>query len=226
MKRAFCPLAAFVLFHPLIESLLWWNTVLVFNRCNIFPQMADIKGQAVSCLTSYSLQIYWPVKNTASKKSVIFWMKMNLIWRPGVPWIQSLSATSKAWDVLFIKQELFIRACEILLHYLFDHTWNHGLQTSNEAFFNLNPKLLCLGRQFGQIYFGAFSTNLSAPILVLWVPCPYFSLINHWFCKKISLYIQIPNIYLELRFEFWPQRISHCVSIVRAWNNTWKSEKN
>jgi hypothetical protein len=46
----------------------------------------------------------------------------------------------------------------------------HGLRTPNEAFFHRNPKLLGLGRQFGQIHFGAFggiSANLSAPILVL-----------------------------------------------------------
>ena len=42
----------------------------------------------------------------------------------------------------------------------------------NEAFFNQNPKLLDLGRQIGQINFGAFGVflaNLSAPILVLCV---------------------------------------------------------
>ena len=55
--------------------------------------------------------------------------------------------------------------------------------------------------------FGVFSANLSAPILVLWVPCPGFSLINHYFYKKLSLYIQIPNMYLGLGFEFGPQRI-------------------
>ena len=43
----------------------------------------------------------------------------------------------------------------------------HGLRTPNEAFFHQNPKLLGLGRQFGQINFGAFgvfSADLSAPI--------------------------------------------------------------
>ena len=86
----------------------------------------------------------------------------------------------------------------------------HELRTPNEAFFNWNPKLLGLGWQFGQINFGAFgvfSADLSAPILVPWVPCPCFSLINHYFYKKLSLYIQIPNIYLgllELGFEFGP----------------------
>ena len=46
------------------------------------------------------------------------------------------------------------------------HPQTHELQTSNEAFFHQNPKLLVLGRQFGQINFGAFG-GLSAPILVL-----------------------------------------------------------
>ena len=46
----------------------------------------------------------------------------------------------------------------------------HGLRTPDEAFFHRNPKLLGLGRQIGQINFGAFgvfSSNLSAPILIL-----------------------------------------------------------
>ena len=44
----------------------------------------------------------------------------------------------------------------------------HGLRTPNEAFFHRNPKLLGLGRQFGQINLGTFRVfldNLSAPIL-------------------------------------------------------------
>ena len=53
----------------------------------------------------------------------------------------------------------------------------HGLPTPNEAFFHRNTKLLGLGRQFGQIILGAlgvFLADLSAPILVLSVPCPFF----------------------------------------------------
>jgi hypothetical protein len=73
-----------------------------------------------------------------------------------------------------------------------------------------NPKLLGLDRQFGQISFGAFGGIFSrAPILILSVHCPGFSLINHYFYKKISLHIKIPNIYLGLgfQFEFGPERI-------------------
>ena len=86
----------------------------------------------------------------------------------------------------------------------------HGLQTPNETFVHQNSKILGLCRQFGQINFeafGVFSANLSAPILVLWVPCPCFSLINRYFYKKLSLYIQIPNIDFGLGFKFVPQRI-------------------
>ena len=70
----------------------------------------------------------------------------------------------------------------------FCYPYSHGLRTPNEAFFHQNPKLLGLGRQFGQINFGAFavfSNNLSAPILVLWVRFPCFSLINQYFYKKM-----------------------------------------
>ena len=76
--------------------------------------------------------------------------------------------------------------------------------------FQQNLKLLDLGRQCGQKNFGTFGVfwaNLSAPILVHWVPCPCFPLINHYFYKKISLYIQMPNNYLALGLEFGPQRI-------------------
>ena len=82
--------------------------------------------------------------------------------------------------------------------------------------FHQSPKLLGWGRQFGQISFGAFgifSANLLAPILVLRVSCPCFPLINHYFYKKLSLYIQIPTIYLGLGFEFGPQRIRDLVIV-------------
>ena len=46
--------------------------------------------------------------------------------------------------------------------------------------------------------FGVFSADLSAPILVLWVPCPCFPLINHFFYKNISFWFQ---------FQFGQQRI-------------------
>ena len=66
-----------------------------------------------------------------------------------------------------------------------------------ESFFFENPKRLGLGRQIGPKIlgaFGVFSANLTAPILVLWVPC--FSLIKNYFYKKTSLYIQILYIYV------------------------------
>ena len=77
----------------------------------------------------------------------------------------------------------------------------------------------------GQISFGVFSANLSAPILVLWVLCPF---INQYFYKKLSLYIQIPNIYVGLGFEFGLQRIRD-LSIVYAYkaiNNAHKDPFN
>ena len=92
--------------------------------------------------------------------------------------------------------------------------YRSGLRTPNEAFFHQNLKLLGLGR-----FFGVFSVGLSEPILVLWVLCPYFPLINHYSYKKLSLYIQIPNIYFWLEYELGPhtkKEFSHHVSIVRA----------
>ena len=63
----------------------------------------------------------------------------------------------------------------------------HGLRMPNEAFFQQYLKLLGLGRQIGQKHFGAlefFSAKLSAPILVLWVFCPCFQIINHYVFQK------------------------------------------
>ena len=88
---------------------------------------------------------------------------------------------------------------------------HHGLRTPYEAFFHWNQELLDLPRKnwAGKIWgFGVFLAELSAPILVQWVPCPCFSLFNHYFYKKTkTFYIHIPNSYLGFRFEFWPQRI-------------------
>ena len=76
--------------------------------------------------------------------------------------------------------------------------------------FHRNPKLLGLGRQFGQMHkfwgiwgiFGRFIiTHFQLPILVLRVPCPFFPLINHYFNKKLRLYIQILKKYLGVVVE-------------------------
>ena len=86
---------------------------------------------------------------------------------------------------------------------------DYGRRIPKESFFFKNPKLLCLGRRFGLKYFeafGVFLAKLSAPILVLWVPCPSFPLFNNYIDKK-SLYIQLQNIYLGVEFEVGTQRI-------------------
>ena len=69
----------------------------------------------------------------------------------------------------------------------------------------MKSRTFVLGQTIGQIDSGAFA--VSAPVLVQWVPCPCFPLFNHYFYRKLSLYIHIPNIYLQLGFEFEPQRI-------------------
>ena len=50
--------------------------------------------------------------------------------------------------------------------------------------------------------FRVFSANLSTPIFSTVGPLYMFPLINHYFYKKLTLYIQIPNIYLGMGFEF------------------------
>ena len=96
------------------------------------------------------------------------------------------------------------------------NTQKHGLRTFNKVFV-FHPERLCLGRHFGQINFrtfGFFSNNLSA---LSWY-CEslidtFHQFKNYYFNKKLSLYIQIPNFYLELRVEFWPQKISDLASV-------------
>ena len=54
----------------------------------------------------------------------------------------------------------------------------HGLRTPRESFFQ-KSWTFGLGEHFGLKFFepfGVFSAGLSAPILVLWVPCPCFPL--------------------------------------------------
>ena len=75
--------------------------------------------------------------------------------------------------------------CKICTHNF--EPFNHGLRrlrSPYEAFFYQNHKLLGMGRQFWLINFGVFTTDSSALILVLWVPCPRFPFIHPFFLKK------------------------------------------
>ena len=120
-----------------------------------------------------------------AKKSSYFWHKVQSD-------SGNTSITHSSWTVVVLNEA------------------THGLRTPNEVFFHWNPERLGLGKQIGQINsgaFGIFLAELSAPILVQWVPCPCFPLFNHYFYKKLSLYVHIPNIYLGLGFEFGPRRI-------------------
>ena len=109
------------------------------------------------------------------------------------------------WTNTLIHGPLWMQVCWII------GTWwvcSRTTEAQWSLFLYQNPKLLGLGRQFGQTNFGAFGeflVNLSTPILIKWVSC--LPLINHYSYKKLSLYIQIPNIYLGLEFEFGQQRI-------------------
>ena len=73
----------------------------------------------------------------------------------------------------------------------------------NEAFFHQNPKLLGLGRQFGRIDFGGiwgiFRQIISTHFRAL-SPLSMFSIAQSLFLQKLSLFIQIQNIYLGLGF--------------------------
>ena len=109
--------------------------------------------------------------------------------------------TSKRSKLLLIRSFVIIRVCTWLHTYFLSNM--HGLWTPNEAFFHWNPKPLDFSRQFGLIIFlalEAFSVDLSGPILLLWVLCPFFSLIsryfwNNWaFISKSQIFIWDLNL--------------------------------
>ena len=116
-------------------------------------------------------------------------------------------------------------------------TWEsnltHELRTPRESFFSKISTFGAWADNLGWTFLrhlGYFLAWLSAPILVLWIPCPSFPIFNHYFYKKLCLYIQLPNIHLGERFEFGPQRIlrfslrlsvvsasTHCETIWKCW---------
>ena len=93
----------------------------------------------------------------------------------------------------FINSRTRPRTTDIQRELFFQRSWTFGL---------------------GQKYFEA---RLSAPILVLWVLCPCFQLFNHYFYKKLSLYIYPTFKWSGIRI--WATknlRFSFRVSLVRV----------
>jgi hypothetical protein len=79
-----------------------------------------------------------------------------------------------------------------------------GLLTPNEAIFQEYLKLLGLGRQIGLKrwgIWGIFGQTISTHFGTV-SPLSIFPLINHYFYKKLSLFTQIPNIYMRFGYEF------------------------
>ena len=90
------------------------------------------------------------------------------------------------------------------------HT-RHRLWTPNEAFFEISNSWAWadnLGKWICR-HFGYFWPTYPHPFWYSESILPFYLLINHYFFKKkkVSLYIQISNIYFGLGFEFVLQRI-------------------
>ena len=92
--------------------------------------------------------------------------------------------------------------------------------------------LIKIPQTIGQIHFGLHIWSIFGQFISthFCTVSPCFSLINNYFYKKLSLYIlyiQIPNIYLGLGFDFGPQRLRNLamrsVSIVRGHDQLKKS---
>ena len=86
----------------------------------------------------------------------------------------------------------------------------HGLRTPNEALFSLKSRIFGLRQtvwadKFQGIWviFGRFISTHFGTVS----PLSMFYTNQQLFLQTLSLYIQIPNFYIGLEFEFGPQRI-------------------
>ena len=97
----------------------------------------------------------------------MFWILITLKFKQG-PWLD--------WIRLSEDQKFFLQKVSSKETFKI-----HRLRTPRESFFFKNLELMGLGKHFVLKCFeafGVFSAGLSAPILVLWVPYPCFSLFN------------------------------------------------
>ena len=86
----------------------------------------------------------------------------------------------------------------------------HGLRTPNEDSFLSKSQTY----EFVQIKFGVFGVllaNLTSLILVLWVSCSCFPLINHYFYKKMSLNAKI---YIPSTLNIDQYTLAHTIDCV------------
>ena len=89
----------------------------------------------------------------------------------------------------------FIKLANHRMTYTRQKSWTFGLRQTNWA------------DKFCGIW-GIFGRTISAHFGTVSPLSMFFSLFNnHYFYKRLSLYIHIPNVYLGLGFEFGPQRI-------------------
>ena len=143
----------------------------------------------------------WIIKKYVKILVVIFSNNIFLVWARCVLSFLCLKLVSEfSWQSIPSSRPLWrlqltslrMEHCLMAQYSIFDfmpitcnilQSAEHGLRTPNEAFFHWSPDFLGLGRQIGRTNsraFEVFSVKLSASILVQWVPCPCFSLFNHY----------------------------------------------
>ena len=71
--------------------------------------------------------------------------------------------------------------------------WTRTTDAQWSLFFIEIPKFWAWADNLGRL--GIFDQFISTHFGNVWIPCHCFPLINHYLHKKLSLYIQIPNIY-------------------------------
>ena len=120
--------------------------------------------------------------------------RLGYLWKKASLGVHSPCFHPYYWFMFLFKNRIKKQTPELIILRLFIHE-NFCNQTRVEL--NLEVEFRHF-RQFKQINFetfGVFSIDLSALILVLWVPCPCLLLINHYFYKKISLCIQMGSCF-------------------------------
>ena len=157
------------------------------------------------------IRLYWIKMNLRNRIKLVF-KKMTWSWQ------------SQSWHGLNFILNISTRGLRLtfnlVLIHMHMHT-DHGRPM--KPFQNFWAKADNWADKFWGIW-GIFGQVISTDLLQ-WVPCPYFLLFNHYFYKKLSLYIHISNMYLGLGFEFGPQRIRDLAFVCPLsviWNITFR----
>ena len=129
----------------------------------------------------------------------IFFIQLRMLCKPKPIYYQNRSVFVTATFIAKFRQKICkfqidVGPWELPLHIKFENhystrrsSWlNTRTRDAQWSLFSSKSQTFGLGQTILAVEVS--SNNLSAPILVLWVSCPRFLLINHYFYKKLYLY--------------------------------------